>query len=272
MKVIALGTGVCANGYLPGADRQPPGFLVDADGFLVLLDCSEGIRFRIAAAGYDYGSVGHIALTHRHPDHAALPQFILAKFGRRIYANDDPSFATCNFYMHPRLIKGFGRVWEWHVPENKGKYWPQLTPTFVPMKDRSRVKLAPGVVLKSYEVHHGFGKHPALCFRLETPDGVVAYSGDSGACDGLIEAAKGADLFICESSNRIGTTDADVYGHMTPREAGEVATRSRCKRLRIMHTSGIDALAAILREIRDAGYRGDAALADDGDVYRIKRR
>jgi hypothetical protein len=39
-----------------------------------------------------------------------------------------------------------------------------------------------------------------------------------------------------------------------------------------MHTSGIDALAAILREIRDAGYRGDAALADDGDVYRIKRR
>ncbi|MBI4138555.1 hypothetical protein HY479_00185 [Candidatus Uhrbacteria bacterium] len=269
MKVVALGTGVCANGYVPKADRQPPGFLVDVGGFLVLFDCSEGIRYRLTAAGYDYGRVGHIAVTHGHPDHAALPQFIQAKSCRRIWANDQPSFATCNIYLPRKLAEGFPAVWDWHQPENNGAYWPELTPTFVSMDDKSEQMLAPDIILHSFAVPHGFGKHPALCYRLETPEGVIAYSGDSGMCDALVEAGMDADLYLCEASFRIGFVDAKKYGHLTPREAGEVGKRSRAKRLRLTHYLDLDTPEAMLHDLRESGYHGDADVARDGDVYEI---
>lgn len=269
MKVVALGTGVCANGYLPHEQRQPPGFLVDANGFLVLFDCSEGIRYRISAAGYEYGSVGHVAITHGHPDHAALPQFIQAKSCRRIWANDHPSFAACNIYLPRQLVEKFPAVWDWHQPENEGKYWPELTPTFISMDDGSEQMLAQGIKLTSYAVPHGYGRHPAVCYRLETKQGTVAYSGDSGPCEALVKAGEDADLFILEASFRVGYTDAEKYGHLTPRDAGEIAKRSRVRRVRLTHYINLDTEQAVLNELREAGYHGDAALARDGDVYVI---
>lgn len=133
--VYALGTGVCANGYLPNTDRQPPGFFIDVDGVLILFDCSEGIRYRIQDIGYDYGDVQHVAVSHAHPDHAALPQFLQARSCRRIFANDKPEFGLCTVYMPAELVEGFQKVWDWHVPENDGKYWPEFTPKFIPLSE-----------------------------------------------------------------------------------------------------------------------------------------
>lgn len=265
LKVIALGTGVCANGYLPGEERHPPGFLVDVDGLLILLDCSEGIRYRINAAGYDYGDVGHIAVSHGHPDHAALPQFIQAKYCRFLWS-EHPKPAVCNIYMPSQLVDRFPSVWDWHQPESKGKYWPDLTPVFFSMDDRSEAILAPGIKLKSFSVPHGFGLHPSVCFRLETPHGAIAYSGDSGVCDALVEAAAETELFICEASFRIGFVDAEKYGHLTPFAAGELAKRARTKKLRLTHYTHLDHDQAMLSSVREAEYHGDAALAKDGDV------
>ncbi|MCI0479940.1 MBL fold metallo-hydrolase [Candidatus Uhrbacteria bacterium] len=270
MKVIALGTGVCSNGHLPGARSQPPGFLLDVRGTLILLDCSEGIRYRLHAAGYDYADIGHVAVTHGHPDHAALPQFIQAQVCRCSFVGKGcrPSH-TCAMYLPRPLAEGFQAVWDWHQPENDGAYWEEFTPTFVPLDDRVRVGIADGIDLIPFAVPHGFGRHPAMCFRIETPDGTVAYSGDSGITDALVEAAHDVDLFICESVHRVGVKDVNGYGHLNPREAGDIARRSRCRCLRITHTTGADEAAAILHEVREAGFHGDAAVARDGDVYAI---
>jgi ribonuclease BN (tRNA processing enzyme) len=44
--------------------------------------------------------------------------------------------------------------------------------------------------------------HPvtAYALRVEADGHVLAYSGDTGVCDALVEAARGADLFLCEAS------------------------------------------------------------------------
>ncbi|MEN9558158.1 MAG: hypothetical protein RL141_527 [Candidatus Parcubacteria bacterium] len=265
--VIALGTGNCANGYAPDTDRQPPGFLVDVDGTLVLLDCSEGIRHRIARAGYDYGYVQHIAVTHGHPDHVALPQFLQAKSCRRIFADDHAAFGVCTVYMPEEMVRGFPGVWKWHEPEMGGQYWPEFTPRFVSMEEGSSVGIAPDITLKAFPVWHGFGKHPAVAYRLETPDGVVAYSGDSAVCDGLIAAAKDADLFICEQSFRIGFEDRARYGHLTPVQVGEVASRAGAKKVRLTHYVSLDPEADVIREIRRGGFSGDVIHAQDGDQW-----
>ncbi len=267
--VIALGTGVAANGYAPNTDRQPPGFLIDADGTLILLDCSEGIRYRIARAGYDYGFVQHVAVTHGHPDHAALPQFIQAKAVRRMWANDHPEFGDCTFYLPTELISGFATVWNWHQPEMGGAYWPEFTPKFMGVKKGSVITIAQGITLKAYPVSHGFDEHPAVAYRVETPHGVIAYSGDSAVCDGLVEAAMDADLFICEQSWPIGYEDRANYGHLTPKDVGAVCARANPKRVCLFHDQGLDEAKDVLREIKKAGFDGEVIRANDGDRWEV---
>lgn len=92
MKLVALGTGTCV--HPPGTPRRmPPLFALDVSETLVpqwvLFDCSEGARWRLADAGIDPLTVAHLALSHPHPDHAALPQFVQARacelgFGRAV--------------------------------------------------------------------------------------------------------------------------------------------------------------------------------------------
>lgn len=268
VKVIALGTGVCANGYMTcSVERRPPGFLVDVDGVLLLLDCSEGLRYRIQEVGYDYGHIQHVAISHTHPDHAALPQYLQAKSCRRIFNDDHHDFGICNVYMPSQHVEGFDAVWRWYVPENEGKYWSEFTPNFVPMDEGSSVGIAPGVTLKSYAVYHAFGKHHALAYRLETPYGVLAYSGDSAKCDGLIKAATGAELFICEQSFRIGYEDKVRYGHLTPYEVGEVCVEAGVKHARLVHYIGLDAEEDVIAEVRRGGFEGNVKRAMDFDIW-----
>lgn len=269
VKVVALGTGVCANHYMQcNVERHPPGFLVDVDGELILLDCSEGIRYRLQQAGYDYGSVHHVAVTHGHPDHAALPQFLQAKSCRRIFHDDHADFGSCTVYLPTELARGFDAVWRWHVPENDGMYWQEFTPTFVPMHESSAT-IAKGVTLKSFPVYHAFGRHPSLAYRLETPYGVIAYSGDSAKCSGVIEAAKDADLFICEQAFRLGFEDLAKYGHMTPYEVGEVCHTANPKHVRLVHYIGLDKEEDVIEDIRRGGFEGDVKQAKDFDVWML---
>ncbi len=60
MKLTILGAGVGASG-LAGAAQYPPGFLLEWDDASaqdgkqkILFDCSEGVGFRLAQAGYEY--------------------------------------------------------------------------------------------------------------------------------------------------------------------------------------------------------------------------
>jgi ribonuclease BN (tRNA processing enzyme) len=248
-------------------DRHPPGFLIEIDGLYMLFDCSEGIRQRIQAAGIDYGHVTHVAVSHAHPDHAALPQFIQAKFCRHLFGEQDSRTSVLHIYLPKILARDFPQVWNWHQPENDGGYWKDFSPALVPMDDGFQTEIAPGVVLRAVSVYHGFGRHPAMGFRLETPYGVVAYTGDCGVCEGARILAQSADLFIADCSARVGQEYTGGYGHMGPRQCGDIALKSGVKQLWLTHYMGIDTTEVMLAEVRAAGYFGEAKLAQDGDRW-----
>ncbi len=268
LTVTALGTGVCTDTPQTKVTRQPPGFLIDVDGLYVLFDCSEGIRFRLKAAGVDPSLVTHVAVSHAHPDHAALPQFIQGKFCARFFGASDPRASTLRLYLSHVSARDFPQVWNWHQPENDGAYWKEFEPTLIGMRDGFTEELAPGVVLKAYDVYHGFGRHPAMGFRLETKYGTVAYTGDSGVCDGARTIAHEADLFICDCSTRVGQEYTGGYGHMGPRQAGEMANTAKADRLWLTHYFDNDTPETMIAEVREGGYFGDASLATDGDVWK----
>lgn len=270
LEVLALGTGVCTDTQHTKTTRQPPGFLVIINGLHVLFDCSEGVRFRLRQAGIELSKIEHVALTHAHPDHAALPQFIQAKFCSHEFGLYQGSASNLRIYLPKILARDFPQVWNWHQPENDGGYWNGFTPEIVGMDDGFEEEIAPGVTLKAMHVYHGFGRHPAMGFRLITPDGVVAYTGDSGVCEGVRVLAQSADLLISDCSTRVGQEYTGGYGHMGPRQCGDLALKAGAKELWLTHYYDFDAPEVVLAEVREAGFFGASKLAQDGDRWSKK--
>ena len=59
----------------------------------------------------------------------------------------------------------------------------------------------------------------------------LAYSGDSGPSDALVELARDADLFLCEATLLAASPEGGTRGHLAADEASEVFEASGAKRL-----------------------------------------
>lgn len=96
--------------------------------------------------------------------------------------------------------------------------------------------------------------HPveAYCLRIteHTTDKVIAYSGDTGWTDNLVDAARDADLFLCEATWGAGDGDFPPGMHLSGAEAGRAARLAGAKRLVLVHIppwGDVDATLAAAR-------------------------
>lgn len=103
---------------------------------------------------------------------------------------------------------------------------------------------------------------PAYGLRVSAGGAVVAYSGDTGVCDSLVEVARDADVFLCEASFREGDPNPPDL-HLTGREAGEMATRAAAKSLVVTHIPPWHDAAVIMAEA-EAAYAGPLQRATAG--------
>jgi len=125
--------------------------------------------------------------------------------------------------------------------------------------------------------------------RLETDGGVVtleevsvprrgqrfAFIMDTRLCDAAFELADGADMLVCEST----FADADAalardYGHLTARQAGEIAAASGARLLVLTHFSQRYETGPPqrLRDEAAAVFGGGIALAADLDRIPVPKR
>jgi ribonuclease BN (tRNA processing enzyme) len=72
-------------------------------------------------------------------------------------------------------------------------------------------------------------------FRIENSTRSLTYSGDSAPCDELVEAARDADLFVCEATLLRGDLDGEPRGHLSLDEAVDHFDRSGARRLLVTH-------------------------------------
>ena len=72
-------------------------------------------------------------------------------------------------------------------------------------------------------------------FRLSADGKTIAYSGDSGPSERLVELARGADLFVCEATLDRGDDDGLPRGHLSVDEALAAAEGAAVKRLLLTH-------------------------------------
>jgi len=108
---------------------------------------------------------------------------------------------------------------------------------------------------------------PAYALRLEADGSVLAYSGDTGACDALVDIAERADLLLCEASF-VEAPDNPPDLHLTGREAGEHAARAGVGRLVLTHIPPHIDGKQVFREAESA-FAGGLDVARAGATYTV---
>ena len=88
---------------------------------------------------------------------------------------------------------------------------------------------------------------------------VIAYSADTDECANLVEAARGADLFLCEAAFQEGRDSARGV-HLTGKRAGRVATDADVRSLVLTHIP-VWTDCTIVRGEAAGEYRGPIELA-----------
>jgi ribonuclease BN (tRNA processing enzyme) len=111
--------------------------------------------------------------------------------------------------------------------------------------------------------------HPveAYAIRVEHEGKVLVYSGDTGRCEQLVKAARGADLLLCEASFLDGADNPPDL-HLTGREAGEYATRAGVERLVLTHVPAWHDAATVHAQARPV-FDGSLSMAEPGVSYDV---
>ncbi len=244
MKLTVLGSGtVC-----PVPDRHSSGYLVEAGDVTFQMDMGTG------TLGPRAKDLDALFLTHIHPDHTAdLVAYFFALNYAPGWQRDKPLqvFGPLGFSDFLRRMEA---TWEWVEARNWQRELRELAPG-------DQVTLG-DLTLTAYLADHGDVE--ALSFRLEHGGQTLCYSGDTAVCPGLEEAARDADLFLCECAIPRGYPQRG--SHMISDEVGQVATRAGARRVVLTHIypHGID-LAGQVREF----YAGPVEEAYDGAEYQV---
>ncbi|MEQ3554223.1 MBL fold metallo-hydrolase [Pseudonocardia nematodicida] len=228
MRLIVLG----CSGSGPGPGSPASGYLVEAGSTRLVLDLGNGTLGALQRHA-DPWDLTAVAFSHLHPDHCA--DFASLVVHRR-YHPRPPYDATARPLPVLAPAGAHDRFARAYAPTGDELAGTDLTDvfTFTDLAAGTPVTVGSGddaVTVTAFPVFHSA---PGHALRVEYAGRVLTYSGDTAACDGLVAAARDADLFLCEASWPHGPHNPPGV-HLSGREAGEQATAAGARRLVVTH-------------------------------------
>ncbi|RYE74586.1 MAG: MBL fold metallo-hydrolase [Myxococcales bacterium] len=254
MKLTVVG---CSGSY-PGPDSAASSYLLEHE--------HEGRMWRLLI---DLGN-GALGQLHRYVDPVHIDAVALS------HLHADHCLDLCGFYVlrkyHPTGAQP--RIPVWGPPDTARRmakaYDLDEDPGMNEEFDFRTYPVEPVHVgpftIEAIPVAHPV---PAYGLRVSAGGAVLAYSGDTGICDGLLEVARDADVFLCEASFIHGDPNPPDL-HLTGVEAGEVATRADARTLVVTHIPPWHDADVIMAEARGA-YPGTLHQATAGLTIDLTR-
>jgi ribonuclease BN (tRNA processing enzyme) len=250
MRLTILG----CSGSFPGPESPASSYLLEAEGFRLVLDLGNGALGVLQRHADLYG-IDAVALSHLHADHCLD---MCGYWVARRYAPGGPQPAIpC--YAPDRAAERLSLAYG--LEPDPG---PGMTDAF------TFHTLTPGTrQIGPFQVATERMNHPVETygFRIEHGGRVLAYSADTGPCDALDRLAREADLLLCEASFLTGESDrADL--HLTGRQAGQAAARARVRHLVLTHLVAWNDKSRSYGEAREM-YTGPLSLAASGQTFEL---
>jgi ribonuclease BN (tRNA processing enzyme) len=207
MQITLLGTGTPS----PSLERQSSGLLVEVGGDLIVMDHGPGAHHRLIESGHRAVDVTTAFFSHLHYDHCLdYARLVLQRWDQgadRIADLDvhgPPPLARMTRLLFaadgvygPDIEARTKHRSSLDVFESRGGIPPRRGPD-----PRVReVHAGDHVTARGWRVSVGHAAHvqpylECLAFRLDSDEGSFCYSGDSGACEEIVDLARGCDVLI----------------------------------------------------------------------------
>jgi ribonuclease BN (tRNA processing enzyme) len=232
-------------GAWPGAGQACSGYLVEHDGFRLLLDPGYATLPQLLRR-CSADAIDAVFVTHGHPDHCADLNPLLRARALR----DDPA-APLPVYALPGALDAvlaldrpgmLDHAFVWHEFAAGGEF-----------------AIGPFVAQTRLLPH----SRPNAGVRLVADDRALAYTGDTGPSPEVVALARGADLLLAEASYVDDVPPGTLGTLSSARDAGRQAAEAGVGHLLLTHLfPGTDPVAALAAAQSVDGGTTGVAVAD----------
>lgn len=204
----------------PGPNGATPGYLVETQSASILLDCGSGVLAQLGNY-LPIHQLDALLLSHYHHDHVA--DVGVLQYGIMVHQlfSQRPKDKPLPIYAPAQPIANAQEL-----------PYKQAT-TFHPIDEKTQMNIG-DMQISFLRTDHGDGD-PCFAMRLEASGKVLVYGADSGPNTKWHGFADGADLFICEGTYLDHNKPRESKGHLSVREAAQVAEELACRSLLITH-------------------------------------
>ena len=215
MKVTILGSGT----FIPNLKRNAAGYLLEADGKKVLIDCGSGTLLQLEKIKPKlYEELDYIFITHTHVDHISDLDALL----HVLKWNKSERTKRLNF-VGP---VGFKEYYQSHLSPIVGE------------TDKFEINVSEISEFSDFNVESIKTKHteepPSIAYKFEFEGNKFVFSGDTGYFNEFVDFCKNSDILILECT--IATTAKEHWdGHLNAEQCLEIASKSNCKKLILSH-------------------------------------
>jgi ribonuclease BN (tRNA processing enzyme) len=252
VKLTVLG----CSGSVPGPNSPASGYLVEAEGYRLVLDMGHG-TFGALQRFVRPTDVDAVVISHLHADHCIdLTAYIVAlRYGGDGYRRTGPE----------------ARIPIVGVPGTRDRLEAAYDPLARKLNLHEIFAFATPAAgeLGPFRVSYAQMNHPAPtnAIRIEHDGRSLVYSADTGESDALVELAGAADVLLCEAS--VGVDEEFVPDlHLTGRMAGEHAAKAGVERLIVTHVPPWNSPQLSCEEAASA-FDGEVELAYPGAEFTI---
>jgi ribonuclease BN (tRNA processing enzyme) len=202
----------------PNPGSAHAGSLVEANGRRLLVDCGPGVLSRLRQ-DEPWPTVDAIAITHTHLDHVG--DLVPWLWGR---------------LMGP--AQGLPPVPLWLPPGGEAALAPltdgNLGRAFAVREYAASSPFeAAGLRVEPVRLRHF--SVDAFGLRVQGDGALVAFTGDTGETDAIVELARAADLLVIEATLADDDPDASGGGHLSARQALAYAREAGARRVLLTH-------------------------------------
>jgi ribonuclease BN (tRNA processing enzyme) len=276
-KLVTLGT---AGGPVPGRPRKMTSHLMLSNGAAYILDCGLGVTDRFAETGIPFSAVRSVFITHHHPDHnCEYGPFLLVGWVNGLRPSVRSYGPPPLRQMTEDLLRAYKPTIAFWAQDFQ--MMPLSTIEVTEVSGAGPVMHDDNVTVTSTVVQHP-PVTPALGYRFDFRDRVIAFSGDTTPLAAVAQIARGADVLVHEAiyfkgveeylRSRISEgfpVNMDAFmahmraDHSPVEDIGRIATEAGVKTLVISHLVPVIDNDDTWRAAAAKTFKGEIIVAKD---------